>query len=94
MAAIVKMKKDEFRAVIKHFYIMKQTATQIKAELDKVYGDSAPVLKTVYFWINEFKRSQTLAIDARPGRLIEVTTLEIIEKNLSYRHRRLPNEGA
>ena len=31
---------------------MKWTATQIKAELNQVYGDSAPALKTVYFWIN------------------------------------------
>jgi len=52
VAVVVKIKKDEFSSVIKHFYLMKWTATQIKAELNQVYGDSAPALKTVYFWIN------------------------------------------
>jgi len=66
MAAVVKMEEDEFRAVIKHFYLKKWTikhfylkkwtAAQIKAELDEVHGDFAPALNTVYFWINEFKR--------------------------------------
>jgi len=48
-AIVVKMKKDEFHAVIKHFYLKKWTAAQIKAELDEVHGNSAPTLKTVYF---------------------------------------------
>ena len=38
---------------------MKWTAAKIKVELDEVHGDTAPTLKTVYFWINEFKRGQT-----------------------------------
>jgi len=50
------MEKNEFRAVIKHFYLKKWTATQIKAELNEVHENSAPALKTIYFWINEFKR--------------------------------------
>ncbi|KAL6268304.1 hypothetical protein P5V15_001425 [Pogonomyrmex californicus] len=85
-AVVVKMGKDEFRA--------KWTAAQIKAELDEVYEDSAPALKTVYFWINEFKRGLTSTKDeARFRHLVEVTT-EMIEKNLSYCHGRSPNEGA
>jgi len=48
-AVVVKMEKDEFRAVIKHFYLKKWTAAQIEAELDEVHGDSAPALKIVYF---------------------------------------------
>jgi len=56
-------------------------ATQIKAELDEVHGDSALALKTVYFWINEFKRNRTSTKDeARPGRPVKVTTSEMIEK--------------
>jgi len=60
MTVVVKMEKDEFRAVIKHFYLKKWTAAQIKAELDEVHGDSAPTLKIVYFWINEFKRGRII----------------------------------
>jgi len=37
-AVVVKMEKDEFHAVIKHFYLKKWTATQIKAELDEGRG--------------------------------------------------------
>jgi len=80
VAVAVKMEKDEFRTVIKHFYLKKWTAAQIKAELDEVHGDSAPALKTVYFWINEFKRCWTSEDEAHPGRPVEVTTPEIIEK--------------
>ena len=61
------MEKEEFRAVINHFYLKKRTAKQIKAELDEVHEDTAPLLKTVYFYINEFKRQ------ARPKRSVEVT---------------------
>ena len=32
------MEKEDFRAVIKHFYLKKWTAAQIKAELDEVHG--------------------------------------------------------
>ena len=53
------MEKNEFHAVIKHFYLKKWTAAQIKAELNEVHGNSAPTLKTIYFWINEFKRGRT-----------------------------------
>ena len=47
------MEKEEFRAVIKHFYFKKWTAAQIIAELDEVHGDTSPTLKTVYFWIEK-----------------------------------------
>jgi len=39
------------------------------------------LMKTVYFWINEFKRGRTCTEDeARSGRPVEVTTLDIVEK--------------
>ena len=73
------MEKNELRAVIKHFYLKKWTAVQIKAELEEFHGDSAPAFKTIYFWINEFKRGRTCTEDpARSGR--PITTKEVIEK--------------
>ncbi|CAK9827513.1 Histone-lysine N-methyltransferase SETMAR [Anthophora retusa] len=75
------MDKNEFRAVIKHFYLKKWTAAQTKAELDEVHGDSAPSLKTIYFWINEFKHGRTCTKDkARSRRPVEITTSDIVEK--------------
>ncbi|XP_014486145.1 PREDICTED: histone-lysine N-methyltransferase SETMAR-like [Dinoponera quadriceps] len=75
------MEKNEFRAVIKHFYLRKWTAAGIKAELDDVHGESAPALKTIYFWMNEFKRGRTSTKDeSRSGRPAEVTTPEMTKK--------------
>ena len=53
------MEKEEFSAVINHFYLKKWTAAQINAELDEFHGDTTLTLKTVYFCINEFKRGRT-----------------------------------
>ena len=75
------MEKEEFRAVIKHFYFKKWMAAKIKAELNEIHEDTASTLKTVYFWINEFKCGRTSATDeARPGRLVEAIAPEMIEK--------------
>ena len=75
------MEKNELRAVIKHFYLKKWTAVQIKAELEEFHGDSAPAFKTIYLWINEFKHGRTCTEDAaRSGRPGEVTTKEVIKK--------------
>ena len=52
------MEKNEFRAVIKNFYIKGNTPKEIKTELDEVHGISAPSFKTVYIWVNEFKRGR------------------------------------
>lgn len=68
--------------MIKHLYLKNWTAAQIKAELDEVHGGSAPALKMVYSWINEFQRGLTSTEDeARSGRPVEVTTKEMVEKN-------------
>ena len=91
---LVKMEKEKFRAVTKHFHLKKWTAAQIKAELDQVHGDTAPTLMPVYFWINEFKTGRTSTIDeARPRCLVEATAPEMIEKHLSHRLGRSPSKG-
>ena len=75
------MDKNEFRAVIKHFYIKGNTPKEIKAEFDEVHGTSAPSFKTVYNWVNEFKRGRTSTRDEpRSGRPVEAATPESIRK--------------
>ena len=77
------MEKAEFRAVMYHFYLKKWIAAQIKTELDEVHWDTVPMLKTAYFWINEFKRGRTSTKDeARLGRPVKATAAEMIEKML------------
>ena len=49
--------------------------------MEEVHGTSTPVLATVYNWVNEFKRYSTSTKDEhRPGRPVEVTTPEMINK--------------
>ncbi|UYV65786.1 hypothetical protein LAZ67_3005455 [Cordylochernes scorpioides] len=62
--------KTGFQAVIKHLFFKRGSASQIKAELKKVNGDSAPSFKTIYYWMKEFKRSRKSTQDEpRPGHL-------------------------
>ena len=58
-----KLEKNEFRAVIKHFYIKGNTLKQITAGLDKIHGTSAPSFQTVYNYVNEFKRGRKSSRD-------------------------------
>ena len=75
------MKKNEFRAVIKHLHMKGLTPKKSKAELDNVYSTSAPAFATVYNWVNEFKHDRTSTCDAlRSGCPIEAATPEIIDK--------------
>lgn len=75
------MDKKEFRAVIKHFHIDGKKPKEIKEELDRVHGESAPSFKTVCFWVNEFKRGRRSTEDeSRSGRPKEATTDEMITK--------------
>ncbi|GFT14209.1 HTH_48 domain-containing protein [Trichonephila clavipes] len=52
------MDKIEYRAVVKYFFLKGNTPTQIKEEVDSVYGDSAPSFTTVKFWAAKFKRGR------------------------------------
>ena len=55
--------------------------SQIKDELDSAYGDSAPSLTTVKFWVTEFKRGRkSSGDDERSGRPKTATTDENIAK--------------
>ncbi|KAG5342012.1 GVQW3 protein, partial [Acromyrmex heyeri] len=75
------MKKNEFRAVIKHLHMKDLTPKEIKVELDNVHSTSAPAFATVYNWVNEFKRGRTSTCDTLcSGRSIEAATPEIIDK--------------
>ncbi|XP_071444896.1 uncharacterized protein [Hetaerina americana] len=75
------MEKDEFRALIKHYYIKGLTAEEIKAELDEVHGTSAPVFATVYNWLNMFKRGCTSTNDEHlSGNPLKVTSSEMSDK--------------
>ncbi|GFX02737.1 histone-lysine N-methyltransferase SETMAR [Trichonephila clavipes] len=65
----------------RQYVIAGNTPTQIKDELDSVYGDSASSFTTVKFWAVEFKRGRRSLGDVeRWGRSNAATTDEIIAK--------------
>lgn len=53
------MDKIEYKAIIKYLFLKGYTPTQIKVELDDMYGDCAPSFNTVKFWVAEFKSGRT-----------------------------------
>ena len=54
----MKMDKFAYRAVIKYLFLKGNMPTQIKDELDSVYGDFAPSFTSVKFQAAEFKRGR------------------------------------
>ena len=81
MSVFVKMEKIEYRAVIKYLFLKGNMPTQIKVELDTVYGDNAPSFTTVKFWAAEFKRGRkSLGDDERSGRPKTATADDNIAK--------------
>lgn len=75
------MDEREFRVVMKHYFMKGKTAQETKTKLDKHYGGSAPSIRTVYKWFGNFWNGHMSTNDAeRPGRPVQVTTAETIEK--------------
>ncbi|GFU03622.1 HTH_48 domain-containing protein [Trichonephila clavipes] len=76
------MDKIGYRANIKYSFLKGITPTQIKDDLDSVYGDSALSFTTVKIWATEFKRGRkSLRDDERSGRQNAGTTNETIAGN-------------
>ena len=59
------MPNTEYRAVIKFFTRKGLSTTQISKELSNVYGDSAPLYRSVAKWVAEFN-DPTLAFEDAP----------------------------
>lgn len=75
------MDSNEFRVLIKHYFLRGKSAKVTKEKLDKYYDTSAPPKSTVIYWFAEFKRGRTDTIDEhRSGRPKQVTTPEMIKK--------------
>jgi len=75
------MDEKEFRVLIKHYFMKGKSPQETKEKLDKHYGDSAPSIRTVYKWFQNFRSGHMDTSDAkRSGRPVEVTTPEIIDK--------------
>ena len=77
----MKIDKIDYRAVTKYLFFKGNMPTQIKDELDSVYGDASPSFTTVKFWAAEFKCGpKSLGDDERSERPKTATTVENIAK--------------
>lgn len=75
------MEKVQYRSVIRFLFLDGKTCQEIKEKLEAVYGNLSPSMTTIRYWFNEFKRGRTSVLDEeRPGRPIEVTTDEMVDK--------------
>ena len=70
------MEKNEFRVLIKHYYLRGKTAKETKEKLDKYYGTSLSNT-TVKRWMQEFTFVRTSTSDERPS---DATTTKMIKK--------------
>ncbi|XP_036325012.1 histone-lysine N-methyltransferase SETMAR-like [Rhagoletis pomonella] len=76
----VKMEKIGHRYVIQYF-CMGLSPSNIKAEIDSIFGKSAPSFTTVKYWVAEFKRGRTSCQDEHgSGRPNQVMTPEMGKK--------------
>ena len=58
------MDEKEFRALIKHCFVMGKNTVEEKQWLDKRYGNFAPRKSIIIDWYAEFKRGRTNTDDA------------------------------
>lgn len=71
----------EFRAVIKHYYLCKKSATEIHQIMKEAHGDNAPSYDMVRYWIAKFRCGHmSTSDDPRSGRPKTATTEDIVDK--------------
>ena len=76
-----KMKKSEFRVLIKHYFLCRKSVSETKVKLDKYYSDFAQSYGIVQKWFIEFYygRTSTETIPS-PSRPNEIVTSKITNK--------------
>ena len=73
--------KNEFRVLIKHYFLRGKSIEETEEKLAKYYKESAPSQGMVQKWFTEFRSGLISTSDAeRPGRPKEVTSQEMIDK--------------
>ena len=75
------MDEREICVLIKHYFMKGKSPQETKEKLDKHYGESAPSIRTVYKWFQNFRCGHMSTSDAeRSGCPVEATTPEIVDK--------------
>jgi transposase len=80
-AYFIKIKKEQYRSVIRFLFLEGKSRSEIKERLDAEYGASSPSMATVKNWLNEFQRGRTSVFDEpRPGASKIATTEDNVIK--------------
>ena len=58
-ADFTKMEKAQYRSVIRFLCLEGESSSEIKEDLDAVYGDSSRSMTTIKNWFNAFQRGRT-----------------------------------
>ncbi|KAF7276900.1 hypothetical protein GWI33_009672 [Rhynchophorus ferrugineus] len=75
------MEKEQYRSVIRFFFLEGKSSRKIKERLDTVYGDSSHSRVIVKNWFNKFQCGRTSVFDdLRPGVLKTATTEDDMTK--------------
>ncbi|KAG5315077.1 SETMR methyltransferase, partial [Pseudoatta argentina] len=75
------MDKNDFRSLIKHYFLRGKTAKETKEKLDKYYGANAPSDYTVKYWFREFRGGRNSTTDeVRSGRPSDAVSEDNVKK--------------
>ena len=78
---MLSMDKNDFRSLIKHYFLRGKTAKETKEKLDKYYGANAPSDYTVKYWFREFRGGRNSTTDqVRSGRPSDAVTEDNVKK--------------
>ncbi|KAG5346679.1 SETMR methyltransferase, partial [Acromyrmex charruanus] len=78
---MLSMDKNDFRSLIKHYFLRGKTAKETKEKLDKYYEANAPSDYTVKYWFREFRGGRNSTTDeVRSGRPSDAVTEDNVKK--------------
>lgn len=73
--------ENDFRSLIKHYFLRGKTAKETKEKLDKYYVANTPSDYTVKYWFREFRGGRNSTTDeVRSGRPSDAVTEENVKK--------------
>uniref|UniRef100_A0A182NVK1 HTH_48 domain-containing protein n=1 Tax=Anopheles dirus TaxID=7168 RepID=A0A182NVK1_9DIPT len=75
------MGKEDFRVLIKHYFLRQKTISQTRRSLMKYYGNTAPSLAMIHKWYGVFRSGRSSTSESpRTGRPVEVSSPGMVDK--------------
>lgn len=78
---MVHMSREDFRVLIKHYFMRQKTISETRRSLMKYYGNAAPSLAMIHKWYGVFRSGHSsTAEQSRTGRPVEVSSPGMVSK--------------